>query len=224
MRNNTKELWESLHKQSRFRPKYPSETVVQYVFRNFKRDGQTKVLDLGCGAGRHLYFMANENLAAYGVDISRDGVEYTNELLKANNLKGEAVVGAVYDIPYENEMFDGLVSYGVLYYCDKKEIEQACDEIYRVLKNGGKALIVVRTTNDSRYGQGNEIEKNTFIINEEDDTKSAFYESGMKMHFFTEEEVRELFKNFATMTIDKIEETSEEGKYMESNFVIQLTK
>lgn len=224
MVNNTKELWETLHKQSRFRPKYPSEMVVQYVFRNFKRDGQTKVLDLGCGAGRHLYFMANENLDAYGVDISADGVEYTNELLKAHNLKGEAVVGTIDNIPYEDEMFDGMISYGVLYYCDIKEIKQSCNEIYRVLKNDGKALIVVRTTDDYRYGQGTEIEENTFIINEEDDKKCAFNENGMKMHFFTREEIQELFKNFTTVTIDKIEETSQNEKYKDSNFIIQLVK
>lgn len=45
---SSKELWTNLHKESRYRPKYPSETVVQYVFRNFERCGSEKVLDLGC--------------------------------------------------------------------------------------------------------------------------------------------------------------------------------
>ena len=45
---NRKE-WIALHQNKRYRPKYPSETVVQFVFRNFERNGITKVLDLGCG-------------------------------------------------------------------------------------------------------------------------------------------------------------------------------
>lgn len=224
MVDNTKELWESLHKQSRFRPKYPSEMVVQYVFRNFKRDGKTKVLDLGCGAGRHLYFMSNENLDAYGVDISADGVEYANNLLKQDNLNGEAVVGTIDNIPYEDEMFDGLISYGVLYYCTMSQIEKCAREIYRVLKKDGKALIVVRTTNDYRYGNGIEIEKNTFVINEGDDNKCAFNENGMKMHFFTREEIEVLFKDFNSVSIDTIDETSENEKYRDSNFIVKLVK
>lgn len=53
--NINKEQWIALHQNKRYRPKYPSETVVQFVFRNFIRDGKTKVLDLGCGAGRHVF-------------------------------------------------------------------------------------------------------------------------------------------------------------------------
>ncbi len=64
---NNREQWKNLHKENRYRPKYPSELVVQFVFRNFKRDGQEKVLDLGCGAGRHVFFMANERVVPYGV-------------------------------------------------------------------------------------------------------------------------------------------------------------
>jgi len=222
--NRIKELWEKLHAQSRFRPKYPSELVVQYVFRNFKRDGNTKVLDLGCGAGRHSYFMARENIDVYGIDISSEGVAYTDKILKQDNLKGEFKVGTLDNIPYGNEFFDGIISCGVLYYCIFSEIEKSAEEIYRVLKKGAKALITIRTINDYRYGQGEEIEKNTFLINEKNEEKCAFNENGMKMHFFTREEVLKLFDKFSEIKIDTIEETFENGKYKDSNFIVQLTK
>ncbi len=45
---NRKE-WIALHQNKRYRPKYPSETVVQFVFRNFERNGITKVLIWGVG-------------------------------------------------------------------------------------------------------------------------------------------------------------------------------
>ena len=171
--SNTKELWENLHSQSRFRPKYPSEIVVQYVFRNFDRNGKTKGLDLGCGAGRHSYFMAKENLDVYGLDISSEGIAYADEMLKQDHFKGEFKVGTTDNIPYKDEFFDGLISYGVLYYCMFNEIKQSVDEIYRVLKKGAKALIIIRTTNDYRYGDGREIEKNTFLIEEKNEDKCA---------------------------------------------------
>lgn len=222
--SNTKELWEKLHAQSRFRPKYPSEIVVQYVFRNFKRDGKTKVLDLGCGAGRHSYFMAKENLDVYGVDISAEGIAYTEKMFKQDNLKGQFKVGTIAHIPYDNDYFDGIISCGVLYYCMFNEIEKSAGEIYRVLKKGGKALLVIRTINDYRYGEGKEIEKNTFLIEEKDKEKCAFNENGMKMHFFTKEEVLKLFYKFSDIKIDTVEQTSENGKYKDSNFLVKLVK
>lgn len=222
--SNTKELWEKLHAQSRFRPKYPSEVIVQYVFRNFKRDGNTKVLDLGCGAGRHSYFMARENIDVYGIDISAEGIVYADKMLKEDNLNGTFKCATTDNIPFENDFFDGIISYGVLYYCMWDEIKKSADEIYRVLKKGGKALLIIRTTEDYRYGDGREIEKNTFLINEENSDKCAFNENGMKMHFFTRNEVLDLFKYFSSVTIDTIEETLENGKYKDSNFVVQLVK
>lgn len=93
-----------------------------------------------------------------------------------------------------------------------------------MLKPNGKALIVVRNTADYRCGKGKEIEKNTFLIEEENKNKCSFNESGMKMHFFDKSEIKELFKNFSKIEIDEIVETHESGKYKDSNFIISLTK
>lgn len=222
--NNTGVLWENLHRQDRFRPKYPSEVVVQFVLRTFKRNSENKVLDLGCGAGRHIFFMVNENIDTYGIDVSREGISYTNRLLNEYNLKANLEVSSVEKIPYVDNYFDGIICYGVLYYCDSSEIKNAVKEIYRVLKPCGKALIVVRNTKDYRYGNGKEIEKNTFLIEENNLHKCSFNENGMKMHFFTLEEINELFQEFSCVTVEEIIETHENRKYMDSNYIIFLEK
>lgn len=224
MNNNTKELWEVLYKSSKFRPKYPAEIVVQFVFRNFIRNGKTKVLDLGCGAGRHIFFMANENIDTYGLDISEEGINYTSELLNQYNLNANLKVSSVDNIPYDDNYFDGIICYGVLYYCCIEEIQSSIDEIYRTLKPGGKAFIVVRNIKDYRYGNGLEIEKNTFIIEEKDKSKCVFNENGMKMHFFNLDEIKDLFKNFSYITVDELIETHENREYMDSNYIIQVKK
>ncbi|MCB2310031.1 class I SAM-dependent methyltransferase [Clostridium tagluense] len=224
MNNDMQEKWEVLHSQSRFRPKYPSEQVVQFVFRNFKRDGNTKILDLGCGAGRHVYFMAMENIDTYGVDISREGITNTEKTLKHAGLKARLTVGSVDVISFEDNYFDGILCYGVLYYCKKNEIEKAIDEIYRVLKIGGKGLLLVRNKNDYRFGDGKEIEKNTFIIQEENSNNSAFNENGMTMHLFERDELIKLFRKFKNVSIDEIIETYENGKLCDSNFKVIFEK
>jgi hypothetical protein len=46
----------------------------------------------------------------------------------------------------------------------------------------------------------------------------------MKMHFFTRNELMNLFEKFNTISIDMIEKTSKNGKYEDSNFIVQLLK
>lgn len=103
---DSREQWISLHQNNRYRPKYPSETVVQFVFRNFVRDGKTKVLDLGCGAGRHVFFMGKENIVPYGLDFSDEGIRYTKEMLIAQGMEqyvSNMQVGTLTALPYEDD-------------------------------------------------------------------------------------------------------------------------
>ena len=216
---------DDLHNDNRYRPKYPTETVVQFVFRNFNRDGKTKVLDLGCGAGRHVFFMGKENIVPYGVDFSDEGIRYTKELLCTYGMGDYAEnmqVASLTKLPYEDQFFDGIVCYGVLYYLDFASIKKAIKEMERVLKPNGKILLVVRTTEDYRYNKDNELpeEKNTVIINEENEGKCAHSENGMLMHFFEEQELRTLFSQFKNVSIDIIKESHHNQQYCDSNYVV----
>lgn len=222
----SRELWTNLHKESRYRPKYPSETVVQYVFRNFKRDGNEKVLDLGCGAGRHVFFMGTENIQPYGLDFSKEGIDYTKTMLTKMGMEqfvDNMEVGALTKLPFEDSYFDGIVCYGVLYYLTFSDIKLAVSEMERVLKRGGKFMCVVRSVEDYRCDEENCIkteEENTYYINVKEQQKCANSENGMIMHFFKEDEIRELFKNFENVQIDKIVETHNNGEFCDSNYII----
>lgn len=224
MKNAMQEKWDMLHQQSRFRPKYPSEQVVQFVFRNFKRGKNTRILDLGCGAGRHVYFMASEKIDTYGLDISSEGIINAQKYIENAGLNAKLKIGSVDLIPFDDNFFDGIICYGVLYYCKKNEIQKAVNEIYRVLKKGGKGLLIVRNKSDYRFGKGIEIEQNTFIIDEQNESNRAFNENSMIMHFFERDEVEKLFDQFRYVFIDEIIETYDNGKICDSNFKIIFEK
>ena len=229
MKEINRKQWKMLHTNQRFRPKYPSEVVVQFVFRNFERNGEKKVLDLGCGAGRHVFFLGNENIIPYGVDYSDEGIEYTKQMLEeygmkqyAENMRGASLI----DLPFNDEYFDGIICYGVLYYLDKNDIEKATEQMYRVLKKGGKVLLVVRSVNDYRYKKERltDKEKNTIIIEEKNKDKCAYSENGMLMHFFEENELKLLFSKFKKVTIDYIEESHDNQKFCDCNYVLVAEK
>ena len=220
-----KEQWVSLHQNKRYRPKYPSEVVVQFIFRNFERNGKAKILDLGCGAGRHVFFMANENIVPYGVDFSEEGIEYTKSILRECGRQeyiDNIQVSSLTKLPYKDNFFNGIICYGVLYYLDNHGISKAIQEMYRVLKPGGKLLLVVRSIEDYRYNRQYEIEneKNTIIICEQDEQKCAHSENGMQMHFFEQEELKKYFSMFENLTIDYIKESHNNQKFCDCNYVL----
>jgi cyclopropane fatty-acyl-phospholipid synthase-like methyltransferase len=82
--------WNHILLRPEYAPEEPDEILVKAVKLLRKRIA-LKVLDLGCGAGRHVVYMASQTFEAYGVDVSETGLKRTKEKLKANNLDASLV-------------------------------------------------------------------------------------------------------------------------------------
>lgn len=227
-----KELWDNLNKEPRHRIKYPAENVIRFVRRNFRCDGTENVMDLGCGAGRHVIYLADNNIIPWGGDFATSGVAYTKELLKQlgySKYCENVVETTTDDLPFEDGFFDGLICWGVLCYMDIAHVRESVKEIYRVLKRGGLALVHIRTVDDYRcqdakLSNAKEIEERTFFLKEHESVKSAAKENGMLMHFFTKEEVTKLFAGFTEITIDTVTQTHENGRYQDQDFLVLMKK
>lgn len=95
-----------------------------------------KVLDLCCGAGRHLLPMREFGLDAVGLDLSRD-------LLEHGQLQDVAVRGNAIALPFADGVFDVITnlfsSFG--YFPTDEMHMQVLHEMRRVLNPGGKLII-----------------------------------------------------------------------------------
>ncbi|MCB9934220.1 MAG: class I SAM-dependent methyltransferase [Planctomycetes bacterium] len=95
-----------------------------------------RVLDLCCGAGRHLLSMRAAGLSAVGLDLS-----FT--LLQAGGLAGRAVRADARAIPFADGLFDAVTnlfsSFG--YFPDDDAHHRVLSEVHRVLKPGGRLVI-----------------------------------------------------------------------------------
>ncbi len=215
-------IWDELHKIPRFRPQYPSEFVTRFLFNNFPREqriGGIKVLDIGCGAGRHVKLFAEQGFDVSGIDFSREAITHANEMLGRFNLNAEMVYGDVRELPYKDNSFDAAVSFGVFDYLDSKGMKKAISEMFRVLKTKAKAFVLVRTSDDYRFGRGEEVEENTFIL----DTPET-NEQGMTMHFLSQGGVYEYYSAFSKISLEKFELTFNNLKNLDSAWIIKVEK
>ena len=220
--NKNQEQWINLHKEKRHQPRYPHQLAVSFALRTFQKGG--KILDLGCGAGRHTKFLAENGFMAYGCDYSPNGIKASQELLASKNLKANFEIASVDALPYENDFFDGLICFGVLYYNDKESIQKAANEIFRVLKKGAKALIIVRSLEDYRYENAKKLSKYEVIIQENNQNRSAFKENDMPMYFFDKDEVKRVFHCFKNIQINRIRTSFDNDSYADDDFVIICEK
>ena len=70
------------------------ENIVKIV-KLFKKYDVKKVLDLGCGTGRHVVYLAKNNFNVYGIDIAEEGIKMTKEWLKKEKLRANLKVGSI---------------------------------------------------------------------------------------------------------------------------------
>lgn len=91
-----------------------------------------KCLDLCCGTGKISKLIKYPNIELYGIDISENMISIAKKEIKnATFFLGDAT-----KLPFNNEYFDVVITgWGLR---NINNLEKAIDEIYRVLKNGGR--------------------------------------------------------------------------------------
>lgn len=95
-----------------------------------------KALDIGCGEGKDIVYLAEKGFDAYGFDITESGIRKTKTL--ANN-KGVDVHAFVADVNNFNieEAFDLIYSTGTIQYLFDENIKPFFDKIKNMVNVGG---------------------------------------------------------------------------------------
>ena len=218
-------LWEKLHQDPRFCPRYPHERVIQFIFGNFPRSQASdyKILDHGAGAGRHLIFLAENNYQAYGTDVSEPGLAFAKKMAKIKKLKVNVNLIDSDKLKYPDNFFDGVVSSGVLYYLGNHQLDKIVPDLYRILKKGGKMLLVVRSRKDYRFKHAKSIGHGDYLIVGDSKTR-VDNEDEMLMHFFDKKEIKERFRKFSKISIDEMMNTYNNSKIIDHDYIIELQK
>lgn len=213
--------WDRLHAQARFRPRYPNDHVVRFVMANVPEDARRSAhaIDIGVGGGRHTHFLCELGFRVAGVDISAEGLRHCSAWLTSAGFAADLRAASMTALPFADSTFALAVAFGVFYYGDESAMDNAIAEMYRVLEPGGRALVIVRTTADYRFGKGDCLGRNTFRL-----TISDTNEEGALMHFLDEDEVRHRFAAFSDIAFERTETTFRDRSATNSDWIVQLRK
>lgn len=107
--------------------------------------------DLGCGSGFFTVPLSQKVKKVYGIDVQKSMLEFLEQKIQKLGIKNiELLLSKENDVPLSDESVDFLVSINTLHeFSDKKRM---IDEMRRVLKGSGIALIVDFKKKDTGFG------------------------------------------------------------------------
>ncbi len=118
-------------------------------FEQFPVGPGDRVLDMGCGGGRHAFALYRRGAHVVALDYSHDDLVEVRTMFGAMADEGEvpqhaqaqAVRGTAYALPFADETFDRVVAAEVLEHLPADT--DAIAELFRVLKPGGLIAVTV---------------------------------------------------------------------------------
>ena len=101
------------------------------------------VLEAGCGVGAQTKIIATKNPGSnfVSVDLSEVSISGAKELIKSLNIRNVELRQAdIYDLPFKDETFDGVIICFVLEHLHNPK--EALKQSKRVLKKGGTMIVI----------------------------------------------------------------------------------
>ena len=111
-----------------------------------------RVLEIGCGLGTDGAQFAKAGADYTGVDLTEAAIELARKRFELTGLKGTFQVADAEKLEFADESFDIVYSHGVLHHTP--DTSAAVREIHRVLKTGGRAIVMLYHRGSYNYRIG----------------------------------------------------------------------
>ncbi|TSA23924.1 class I SAM-dependent methyltransferase [bacterium] len=108
-----------------------------------------KLLEVGCGMGTDLLQLARCGLEVTGIDLTENGIALAQKRFDLYQIPDELKVDDAENLSFNDNSFDIVYSFGVLHHTP--DTQKSIDEVYRVLKPGGLAVIMLYHTKSFNY-------------------------------------------------------------------------
>lgn len=130
--------------EAQARARYAMEPFI-HPFARFDEAAGKDVLEIGTGMGAdHLEWAKSGPRTLTGVDLTERAVEHTTRRLTLYGFEPSVRTADAERLPFADESFDIVYSWGVLHHTP--DTPRAIDEVWRVLRPGGSARVMVYHT------------------------------------------------------------------------------
>jgi SAM-dependent methyltransferase len=172
------------------------------AFAGFQGTSGQDVLEVGIGLGVDFVRFARSGARAVGVDLTEAAVESARRLLALEGLAGTALASDAESLPFDDESFDIVYSWGVLHHTP--DTSRAVNEVYRVLRPGGEARIMLYAL-DSWFALGvwlRQIARERKPMGVRTAVSRGLESPGTQA--FTTREIKELFARFEQVDVTRV--------------------
>ncbi len=203
--------------------RYPPEELVRFMGRRFGAvagKNTIRVLDIGCGPGANLWYLAREGYGIAGIDGSPTAIRQARERLSEEGLIGpggemDLQVGNFARLPWPDGQFDVVIDIEAVSANRSDVIEDTLSEAHRVLKPGGVFFAKMFGRETTGYDVKTEIEPGT-MCNLTDGPGAGLDH----LHFFSEAELRERFAAFGALNLDWVQRSDWDGRWTVQEWLV----
>jgi ubiquinone/menaquinone biosynthesis C-methylase UbiE len=196
--------WDALF-ESRAWGRYPPEELIRFTARSFpdlSKRADMHALEVGCGPGANIWFLAREGFNVCGIDGSAHAIEQARARLREESLidaerRADLRVGNFSVLPWPDDAFDLVIDIEAIYANVMPVIRSTFSEIHRVLKPGGWFFAKMFGPQTTGITSGDQLEAGTTA----DPSEGPMHGKGIA-HAFSAEEIRHELRGFSTLTVD----------------------
>lgn len=169
----------------------PSESAIS-AKEFFLKEGIKDILIPGIGYGRNAKLFVDNGIKVMGIEISKTAIDL------AKGHYGDQMKiyhGSVTEMPFDQHLYEGIFSYGLIYLLDSEERKKFIRDCYNQLQPDGYLFFSVISKKSPNYGMGTQIGKDRFEA-----TKGA------QIFFYDDESVKEEFGKYGLVDFFEIDE------------------
>jgi len=158
----------------------------------FVEEGINNILIAGIGYGRNAQIFRENGIEVTGIEISKTAIALAR---KHYGMDMTIHHGSVTDMPFDNNQYDGIFCYGLIYLLDSNERAKLISDCYNQLSENGCMVFTAITKEAQTYGQGKQIGKDSFEMF-----------GGVQLFFYDKEAIQKEFGKAGLLEITEVTE------------------